>query len=257
MPPDRSVPDPILSASITAWPADGSVVRPGPGRAGEVTTVTQADVDFSLLQDDLWLVSLHTVATNREAQPVDVRINIGNVKAASCDSLTGSNQSELMDSCKRAAADLVRNSQGEPEYVMGWSHKNNEVYEAYVRFYVQAEPRMLGIGASGSTTKMRLPEVSFPVFWRAAHTFNVSFAVSVVDAADWEWSGLPPSSVRERAVAWKYELTTLTGDDPGLVQGRNAKIEAQDQARIFWAGVLSGIAGGALVAAVESLMRHE
>lgn len=248
LPQAMSAPDPLTGPNFSVW---GAQVSADTGRAlvSETTSVTQADVRMTRLQDDIWLASLHLKAADSHGQPLEVRVD-GPGEAAACEKLAGVNRMELLDSCKKWASGLDADNRNGAALTKGWSRTNAGDYELWAQFYIQPDSNAWGMGLGGSTARLRLPTVSVPAFWKATESIPVSFDLRVDDAVDWEWSGLTPAEVQPANVTWNYQLEPLSGSSTSLVQGRNLKAQSDEQNRIFWAGVLAGIAGGALVGVI-------
>lgn len=102
-----------------------------------------------------------------------------------------------------------------------------------------------GLSADGVNALGQLPHWGFRAPKGKPH---LDWSVPFDDARSYIWSdGAEPVLTTDRSVSW-----TLDADTTGAINGEN-KIAAQAESdRIFFAGALLGVAGGAFVAAVEA-----
>ena len=86
----------------------------------------------------------------------------------------------------------------------------------------------------------------------------VSIQFDVPDAPKWSWLGVLPNVVGPAYVSWDYDYTvgyqpSIASDrNPVLTNGVRDDVVENDSNKVFIAGVLLGVAGGALITALQA-----
>lgn len=119
--------------------------------------------------------------------------------------------------------------------------------EATADFYVKA--RSFGVASNGVNASAAIPEVLYqgpgkPIFVVGYH---------IPSAASYDWSSFPTAGVSNNVATWQEDL--VGPDTPGRAAiGINPAGQASHDRLTFFAGALLGIAGGAIVAAVQEAL---
>ena len=72
-------------------------------------------------------------------------------------------------------------------------------------------------------------------------------------ASSYDWSASPVAAVTSATAQWQQDV--VSGDTPGRAAvGVDHSAQTRDDIKIFIAGALLGIAGGAIIAAVQEAM---
>jgi hypothetical protein len=87
----------------------------------------------------------------------------------------------------------------------------------------------------------------------------VSLQYNISSANTYDWSSTPPVELTNSRAVWAEQVSPGTALAPGFAQPRvasgiNHAAETHDSNLILAAGVLFGLAGGALVAAVQEAL---
>jgi len=114
-------------------------------------------------------------------------------------------------------------------------------------FFVKA--RSFGIASNGVSTSVAIPEV---LYQGLGKPFLLTL-YQLPSASSYDWSASPAAVVTSTTAQWQDDVTS--GDTPGRAAvGINHAAQTRDDIKIFIAGALLGIAGGAIIAAVQEAM---
>jgi hypothetical protein len=114
-------------------------------------------------------------------------------------------------------------------------------------FFVNA--RSFGVTSNGVDASAAIPEV---IYLGQGNPILLT-AYRLQSASSYDWSSLPAAAVTGTVVAWQQDLAS--GDTAGRTAvGVDHAGQTSDDIKIFVAGALLGIAGGAIVAAVQEAM---
>jgi hypothetical protein len=120
--------------------------------------------------------------------------------------------------------------------------------------------RSFGLTHNALTASAAIPYVIF----RGPGTpeFGIDYD-SFPGASSYDWSSFPATSVSNLEVSWDVALTEFGGAGAGvattptqgqIVIGINHTAQVNDDRRTFYAGALLGLAGGALLSAVQEVL---
>jgi hypothetical protein len=119
--------------------------------------------------------------------------------------------------------------------------------EAAADFFVNA--RSFGVTSNGTNASAAIPEVVYD----GPGTPMLLVLYRLQSASSYDWSASPVAAVTSSAAQWQQNL--MKGDTPGRAAvGIDHAAQTGDDIEIFVAGALLGIAGGAIVAAVQEAM---
>jgi hypothetical protein len=126
---------------------------------------------------------------------------------------------------------------------------DNKSGEALATFFVKA--RSFGYVFNDINASAAIPRVVF--LGPGSVTPILYTEYNVTSASSYDWSTFQPQLTNTSAVLW--DETVTSGAAPGIVVvGINHANEAKGNYETFFAGALIGVAGGALVAAVQEAL---
>lgn len=114
-----------------------------------------------------------------------------------------------------------------------------------------------GESSNGLTASAAIPQVSYecPSFYSPCPTPTLETQYQLASASSYDWSSLPTQLVSDTKVAWNEEVTG--GEAAGRVAvGISHRNQAWNDDKTFIAGALIGLAGGALLSALQELLRQ-
>lgn len=177
---------------------------------------------------------------------------------------------QAIKECKNATAKLT--DSGWAEWTGQIAGRRGSAFDGLHGYFYEANLVMvasaaaLGIADSASTLSWRTPEVfvrdaaSWSHYWSGesepAPTFELIATVGSSNARAMVWTGEVPR-VEGDAVTISNLITKDFKHDPEsfIVRGNDPAALSKSQQRYFWAGALFSLAGSALIAAVQSLLR--
>ena len=119
---------------------------------------------------------------------------------------------------------------------------------AFVDLYVNA--RVFGVTADGVNASAEIPKL----IYSGPGTPNLLTRYNIQGASLYDWSTLPPASATNSHAEW-LQQTGGNGILPDLVAaGINHANQSRDNDLTFLAGALVGVAGGALLSAVQEAL---
>ena len=114
-------------------------------------------------------------------------------------------------------------------------------------FFVKAPS--FGIASNGISASVAIPEV---LYQGLGKPFLLTL-YKLPSASSYDWSASPAAVVTSTTAQWQDDVAS--GDTPGRsAVGINHAAQTRDDIEIFIAGALLGIAGGAIIAAVQEAM---
>jgi hypothetical protein len=123
----------------------------------------------------------------------------------------------------------------------------NSTGAATADFFVNA--RSFGVTSNGVDASAAIPEV----IYHGLGTPILLTAYRLRSASSYDWSSLPAAAVTGTVAAWQQDLAS--GDTAGRTAvGVDHAAQTGDDIKIFVAGALLGIAGGAIIAAVQEAL---
>jgi hypothetical protein len=123
----------------------------------------------------------------------------------------------------------------------------NSTGTATADFFVKA--RSFGVTANGVNASAAIPEVLYAGLGQP----TLLTFYQLRSASSYDWSASPVAAVTGTTAAWQQDLAS--GDTPGRTAvGIDHSAQAADDTKIFIAGALLGIAGGAIIGAVQEAM---
>ncbi len=126
-------------------------------------------------------------------------------------------------------------------------HENlrfDEVGSASVRIEVRGHD--FGYRANGAAAAVALPRVTY----RSAANSQVQTHVALPGASGYDWSSYPTSFVEDRQAVW--DTSVNAGEVPArIATGVNRAAVAHDERMTFVGGAVVGLAGGAIIGAVQ------
>jgi hypothetical protein len=123
----------------------------------------------------------------------------------------------------------------------------NSTGTATADFFVNA--RSFGVTSNGVDASAAIPEV----IYQGQGNPILLTAYRLPSASSYDWSSLPAAAVTGTVAAWQQDLAS--GDTAGRTAvGVDHAAQTGDDIKIFVAGALLGIAGGAIIAAVQEAM---
>jgi hypothetical protein len=132
-------------------------------------------------------------------------------------------------------------------------HINRVTGTATASFDVKA--RSYGVASNGTTATVTFPAVRFD----GTQPAQMTVRYPVPSASSYDWSSYPASSLTTSRATWVTTLAAsrspLGGQTDGHVAtGINHAAQAHDSTLTLLAGVLLGLGGGALIAAVQEAL---
>jgi hypothetical protein len=126
----------------------------------------------------------------------------------------------------------------------------NSTGEANVDFFVEAHS--FGVSANGVAASAAIPEVIYT--GPGNPTLLVDYQIP--SAASYNWSSFQPYEIWNGTARWQVDLAS--GDTPARTAfGTNYSGQASDNLKTFLAGALIGLAGAAILSAIqEALHAH-
>jgi hypothetical protein len=119
--------------------------------------------------------------------------------------------------------------------------------QAFENFFVQA--KSLGVNDNGVTALAVLPEV----FYQGYGTPEILVFYHIPSVRSFDWSALSPAAYTPSAIGWSEPIAGY--DTPSKVAvGINESRQSSDNHVAFIAGALIGVAGGALVSAIQETL---
>jgi hypothetical protein len=123
----------------------------------------------------------------------------------------------------------------------------NSTGTATADFFVNA--RSFGVTSNDVDASAAIPEV----IYQGQGNPILLTAYRLRSASSYDWSSLPAAAVTGTVAAWQQDLAS--GDTAGRTAvGVDHAAQTGDDIKIFVAGALLGIAGGAIIAAVQEAM---
>jgi hypothetical protein len=123
------------------------------------------------------------------------------------------------------------------------------IWTATADFFVKAHS--FGVTSNGVTASAAIPEV----LYQGPGKVTLVASYIIPSAASYDWSSFPIAAATDFTALWQEHL--VGGDTPGRVAvGINHAGQARDDDKTFLAGALVGLAGGALIAAIQEAL-HE
>jgi hypothetical protein len=118
-----------------------------------------------------------------------------------------------------------------------------------VELYFAVKARSFNLAVNGVNASVAIPEIKYighgPAKLRAIYKFP--------SPSSYDWSFSPPFMILKNAIEWDQVITS--GDNMGRVAvGTNYARQASDDNKTFIAGALLGLAGGAILSAVQELL---
>ena len=112
-----------------------------------------------------------------------------------------------------------------------------------------------GVASNGVTVAAAIPEIAFT----GSKGANLIATYHIPSADNYDWSSDPPSTLSNSGAAWTEAVLPgsiyNSGDTAGRVaSGINHTAQANDDTKTFIAGALLGLAGGALLSAVQEAL---
>lgn len=106
-----------------------------------------------------------------------------------------------------------------------------------------------GVNYNAVTASAAIPEIVY----QGAGTPVLYVGYDIPSASSYDWSSYPPSSFSESGAVWEEAL--IQGDTVGRAAvGIDHAAQTSDDTRTFIAGALLGLAGGALLSAVQEAL---
>lgn len=131
---------------------------------------------------------------------------------------------------------------------VGLSFKRaRKAIRAKAEFPIKADS--FGVDYNGVTASAAIPEI----FYRGSGTPTLYAAYTIPSASSYDWSSYPPESVSESGAVWN-EGVSLGDNLARTAVGINHAAQANDNTMTFIAGALLGLAGGALLSAVQEAL---
>jgi hypothetical protein len=133
----------------------------------------------------------------------------------------------------------------------------NHLGDASVAFFVKASS--FGVTFNGVNAYAAIPEISYS--GPGQPEFYIQYGIPSADSYD--WSAFPTAFITNSLVIWKETLSsvspsglvTATDGTPGRVAvGINHGGESSDDNKTFLAGILAGLAGAAILSAIQEAL---
>jgi hypothetical protein len=120
-------------------------------------------------------------------------------------------------------------------------------------FWVKA--RSFAVAANGATAEVAFPSLLFT----GVDPTEVGLFYHIPSANSYDWSSTPATTLTSSRASWTEPVTpstayTLGVTQPRVASGTNRAAETHDSNFTLAAGVLFGLGGGALVAAVQEAL---
>jgi hypothetical protein len=119
--------------------------------------------------------------------------------------------------------------------------------DASASFYVKA--KSLGLSVNGLNAQAVLPEA----FYTGVGTPEFLVYYSIPSAATYDWSALPPAAFSASSATWSEPLVQ-EDTAPKIAVGINQSRQSSDNHLAFVAGALIGLAGGAVLSAIQEAL---
>jgi hypothetical protein len=119
--------------------------------------------------------------------------------------------------------------------------------KAYAYFYVKA--KSLGLSVNGLNAQAVLPEA----FYNGVGMPEFLVAYHIPSAGTYDWSALPPAEFSTSSAAWSEPLVQ-EDTAPKIAVGINQSRQSSDNHLAFVAGALIGLAGGAVLSAIQEAL---
>jgi hypothetical protein len=114
-------------------------------------------------------------------------------------------------------------------------------------FFVKA--KSLGVSDNGENALVAIPEF----FYTGVGSPEFLAGYDIPSAGSYDWSALPPAAFKGSAVGWTEPI--IYYDTPAKIAvGINQSRQSSDNHLAFLAGALLGVAGGAIIGAVQELL---
>jgi hypothetical protein len=112
-----------------------------------------------------------------------------------------------------------------------------------------------GVTSNGVSVAAAIPEIAFT----GSKGANLTAKYHIPSADSYDWSADPPSTLSNSGAVWTEDVLPgsiyNSGDTAGRVaSGINHTAQANDDTKTFIAGALLGLAGGALLSAVQEAL---
>jgi hypothetical protein len=231
----------LLPVSLLLYPSSGQTSAPAFARLSVLTNERMTFITYAAVQ----------------VSPALARIEVEVVRGVSAAPITGTPFASLalsppigttfpscpeLQGCKEIPG-LV------PAYLWTVPLVFNAVGAAYESFYVKASS--LGVSDNGINALAAIPEVIYS--GTGAPEFLAGYHIPL--AASYDWSALPPAAFKGSIVAWTEQLEF--NDTPAKVAvGINQSRQSNDNHLAFIAGALIGVAGGAVLSAIQKVLEN-
>ncbi len=124
----------------------------------------------------------------------------------------------------------------------------NSTGEANADFFVKA--RSFSVAANGVAASVAIPEV---IYTGPGNPILLA-DYQIPSAASYNWSSFQPYEIWNETARWQVDLAS--GDTPARTAfGTNYSGQASDDLRTFVAGALIGLAGAAILSAIQEALR--
>ena len=146
--------------------------------------------------------------------------------------------------CKTIAGPTAAAEWGMP---LNFSYTGGSAAEATADFFVKAQH--FGVNFDGVNAVAAIPEV----LYAGPRKPMLLISYHIPSAATYDWSSFPAAAVSRNAAIWQEDV--LAGDTPGRAAvGINPAGQASHDNNEFLAGALIGLAGGAILSAVQEAL---
>lgn len=245
------------AASCGAWflfPRSTDVPDPLRSIEARVTVVDIDRMDVEVSVEPLSSeVSVLTVHLWSDLPPESATAELAmHVRAAPCDELANADRwKNLVDECRRTVKSVLPLRATTRWITLATTDPSRNSLAQFI-IPLKLSMSQAGVLTRGSDyVKVLMPSIAAEGSMKG-RGFRSRFIYWTDVGSRLEWSGLPPAHVSKYWVVWDYP------DGPeefgrNLSRGANPDLAYSDQVRLFLAGALAGVAGGALIGAIQSI----
>jgi hypothetical protein len=228
----------LLPIALSLYPSSAETFAPAYPRVSVLTNLHISFISYSVVQ----------------VTPSLARMDVDLVRAASSAPVTGAPFASLVVSppygtsfrtCPPTACTVIHGQV--PAFTWKVLLAFNTKGEAFASFYVKT--KSLGLSVNGLSAQAVVPEA----FYNGVGIPEFLVYYRIPSAATYDWSALPPAAFTASSIAWSEPLVQ-EDTAPKVAVGINQSRQSSDNHLAFVAGALIGVAGGAVLSAIQEAL---
>jgi hypothetical protein len=224
----------LLPVALLLYPSPAESSAPTYSRISVLTNQRITFITYAVVQVKPALAKIEIEVVRATPQPPTTSAAYANLVMGPP---VGTSFPNCYGGCKRIVGPL-------PDFIWTVPLAFNSAGQAFEYFLVKA--RSLGVSDNGINALAALPEI----FYDGTGAPEVLVGYRIPAAASYDWSALPPAAFTGSTVSWTEPIAGY--DTPTKIAvGINQARQSSDNHLAFIAGALIGVAGGAVLSAIQ------